>query len=76
MEMFIYAMIMLVVSYAVTMSMMPKPEKPVAGQLDVPTAEPGGVVPVCFGENILKQSNVIWYGNASTTEIKSKGGKK
>lgn len=73
---FVVALVMLVVSYAITIAMTPKPEKPVAGQLDVPTAEAGGNVPVCFGENILKQSNVIWYGNPSATPIKSKGGKK
>lgn len=75
-EFFIYAIVMLVVSYAITLSMMPKPEKPIAGQLDVPTAEIGGNIPVCFGENVMKQSNVIWYGDPGTSPIKAKGGKK
>jgi len=76
--MLIYAAIMLVVSYAMTSYMMSKMDKPTttAGELDVPTAEEGGTVPVCFGENIVKSSNVIWYGDAGTKAIKSKGGKK
>lgn len=75
-EYVIYAVVMLVASYAITLSMQQKPERPVAGQLDVPTAKEGGNIPVCFGRNIVKQSNVIWYGDPSTSEIKSKGGKK
>ena len=75
-EYFIFAMVMLAVSYAITLSMIPKPTKPIAGQLDIPTAAQGGNIPVCFGENVLKQSNVIWYGNASAIAIKTKGGKK
>lgn len=75
-EYLIYAVVMLVLSYAITLSMQPKPERPVAGQLDVPTADEGGNIPVCFGENILKQSNVIWYGDPTVTPIKTKGGKK
>jgi len=75
-ELFIYAIVMIIISYGMMMIMAPKPEKPVAGQLDIPTAEQGGNVPVCFGENVMKQSNVIWYGNASTIPIKSGGGKK
>lgn len=75
-EYLVYAVVMLVVGYAITIAMQKAPEKPVAGQLDVPTAEQGGNVPVCFGENIVKQSNVVWYGDPSVTEIKSKGGKK
>ncbi len=74
--MFAYAIVMLVISYAITMSMQPKPQKPVAGQLEIPSAEQGSNVPVCFGENIVKQSNVIWYGDASVQPIKTKGGKK
>lgn len=66
----------LIVSYALTASMQPKAQKPVAGQLDVPTATEGSTIPVCFGTNLAMQSNVTWYGNAGTKAIKSKGGKK
>lgn len=72
----VVAIIMAAVSYAITLAMMPKPEKPIAGQLDVPVAKEGENVPVCFGENVVKQSNVIWYGDAGTSPIKTKGGKK
>lgn len=71
-----WMVVMMVVSYAISQSMQPKPQKPVAGQLDVPTAEEGGSIPVCFGTNVCKQSNIIWYGDAGTKAIKSKGGKK
>ena len=75
-ELFAFALIMMAVSYAITASMAPKAQKPVAGQLDIPTAAQGGSVPVCFGENVVTESNVIWYGGASVTAIKTKGGKK
>lgn len=75
-EYIIVAIIMMVVSYAITLAMMPDPQNATAGQLDVATAEEGGSIPVCFGENVIKQSNVIWYGNPSTSKIKSDGGKK
>ena len=57
-ELFAFAIIMMIVSYAITASMTPKPEKPLAGQLDIPTATQGGSVPVCFGENVVKQSKL------------------
>ena len=78
MEMLIYAVIMLAMSYAVSSYMISKMDTQVttAGELDVPTAEEGGNVPVCFGETIISSSNVIWYGDAGVKPIKSKGGKK
>jgi len=74
-EYLFYAVVMSVVSYAIQIAMAPKPDKPKAGQLDVPTADSGGPIPVVFGTNIIKQSNVVWFGDASTTAIKKKGGK-
>lgn len=75
-EMFVYSIIMSVISSAIAALLAPKPEKPVAGQLEVPTAEEGGVIPVCFGTNIIKQANVVWYGDPKTYEIHSDSGKK
>lgn len=69
------AVAMMVISYAMTASMN-QSMKPEAGSLDIPTAEEGGNVPVVFGENLLKNTNVIWYGDPKITKIKSKGGKK
>lgn len=71
-----WAVVSLVASYALTSSTASKAQKPVAGQLDIPTAEEGGSIPVCFGTNRMTQSNVTWYGDPSTKKIKSKGGKK
>ena len=67
---------MLILSYAMTMSMMPRAQKPIAGDLDVPTAELGGKVPVIFGTELIRDANIIDYGFARTVPIRSKGGKK
>ncbi len=71
-----YALVMMVVSYAIQIALTPKPQQPTAGNLDVPTPAAGATVPVLFGTNIVKSSNIIWYGDASVQAIKSKGGKK
>lgn len=75
-EFFAYALISGAISIALTMITAPKPKNPTPGQLDVPTAEEGAIIPVCFGTNIIKQSNVVWYGDPSVAEIRAKGGKK
>lgn len=72
----VIAVVMLIVSYAITLSMQPKPQKPIAGTLDVPTAKAGDCIPVVFGTVVIKQANVIDYGDASVKPIKTKGGKK
>lgn len=69
------AVAMMVVSYALQMANKPRPQIPVAGTLDVPEPQPGQLVGVCFGTNVIKDANVIWYGDASTVPIKQKGGK-
>jgi hypothetical protein len=70
------AVAMMVVSYLIQMAIAPTPDNPTAGDLDVPSAETGGNIPVAFGTNIFKTSNVIWYGDARVEEIKKSGGKK
>lgn len=70
------AIAMMVVSYAITASMQPKPEAPKEGKLEVPIADEGSPVPVVFGTVIIKKSNVLWYGDSSTTPIYTKAGKK
>lgn len=74
-EFLLYAVVMSGLSYALQAMTAPKLDAPKAGQLDIPTAEIGTPVPVCFGTNVIKQSNVVWFGDASTTPIKKKGGK-
>jgi hypothetical protein len=72
----IYAIISIIISYAFSVLNKPKRQTPTAGTLDVPTPDPGALVGVVFGTNIIKNSNIIWYGDASTRDIKSDAGKK
>lgn len=56
----------------------PKPVQPVPLTLDdvnIPTAEIGGEIPVLFGTRLISQPNVIWYGDFGSSPIKSKSGK-
>lgn len=73
------AFIVLVVAAVVSYALTPKPPTPAPPALEdfsVPTAEEGRPVPVVFGEVWITGSNVIWYGDLSTTPIRSSGGKK
>lgn len=72
------SLVLMIVSAALQAAAAPKnqPKTPEAGKLDAPTAEEGGTIPVIFGTCIVKQSNVVWYGDSSTQAIKSKGGGK
>jgi hypothetical protein len=57
----------------------PKPAAPTPGNLDVPVAEAGKPIPVLFGTRVIRQANVVWYGDVKTTEIRrssGSGGKK
>lgn len=75
----IYALVMMVASYAIsyyTQRKMQKGNEAQVGQMDVPTAEAGKTVPVVFGTILVKNSNVIDYFDPKTTEIKSGGGGK
>lgn len=75
MQIFI-SLAMMVISYLIQQAMAPKPSEPVAGQLDVPVASEGGEQSVVFGTVLIKDSNVVWYGDSSTKPIRSRGGKK
>lgn len=70
------ALVMMIVSAALQASMQPKPKSPESGKLDVPLAQDGDVIPVAFGTNVAKTSNVNWYGDSGTTPIYSSGGGK
>lgn len=72
-------LIILVVSYIVSVALAPKPPVPKPAALedfDIPLAEEGRAVPVVFGGVILKSPSVMWYGDLRTTPIQTKGGKK
>lgn len=74
----VYALVMMVISYAISFAMMPKSTMSDAtvGAMDVPTAEAGKTVPVIFGTILVKDSNVIDYFDAKTVAIESGGGGK
>ena len=74
----IYAVVMMVISAAISYLAAPRPERndAVVGKLDVPTAEAGKNIPVVFGDMLLKDSNVIDYFDPQTRAISSGGGGK
>ena len=71
---FVIALVALVVGYALA----PKPQSQNAtvGNVESPTAEEGGNIPVLFGTRDIKGANVVWCGDIKTVAIKKKGGKK
>ena len=54
----IYALVMMVISFAISYAMQPRPERndAVVGSMDVPTAEAGKTIPVVFGTMLIKDS--------------------
>lgn len=52
----------------------PKPAAPTPGNFDVPVAEAGHPIPVLFGTRVIRQANVVWYGDVKTTEIRQSSG--
>lgn len=76
---FLWAVGMLVASYAIQVMLMPKPEKPKPASLeefDFPQTDEGTAQSVVFGDVWISDWHVLWYGNMRTSEIKSGGGKK
>lgn len=68
-----------VVSVGLSILLAPKAPSPPPAELedfDAPTAEEGRPIPVVFGTVKITGSNILWYGNLTTTPIKTKGGKK
>lgn len=66
----IVSLALMILAYALK----PKPPQPIpAGLADVqaPTAQLGLAIPVVFGTIKLLAPNVLWYGDISTTEIRS-----
>ncbi|MHC4644032.1 MAG: hypothetical protein ACYTBJ_00925 [Planctomycetota bacterium] len=47
---------------------MPQPGEPKMGELDIPTAEEGGVIPDALG-TVKMAGNILWYGGARTEEV-------
>ena len=75
---FIFAIGMLVASYAIQVIMMPKPERPKPASLsdfDFPQIDEGTPQAVVFGDVVTEGWQVLGYGNYRTEAVKSKGGK-
>ena len=75
----IWAIGMLIASYAIQVLTMPKPGKPKPAALeefDFPQVDEGSPQSVVFGDVWIRDWHVLWYGNLRTSAIKSKAGKK
>jgi hypothetical protein len=76
---FIVNLVILIVASFVAAALAPKPPRPKPASLedfDVPTAEEGRPIPVVFGTVEITGSNVLWYGDLKSEEIRESGGKK
>lgn len=76
---FVWAIAMLITSAVISAITQPKPQKPKPAALedfDFPQIEEGSPQTVIFGEVIIEDQMILWYGNLRTTPIKSSGGKK
>lgn len=72
----IVALIMMVVSTALQSAATPRVKQADTepGKLDIPSPDEGKSIPVVFGTCIIKDANVAWYGDPSTTPIKQSSG--
>lgn len=74
---FLFYVILLVVSLALSYILQKRPPTPKAatlGEFQAPTAEEGRAIPVCFGTVKLSAPNVVWYGDLHIEAIKDKSG--
>ena len=73
-----YALITIALTVAMYL-LSPKPKmeklKP-ESSVDVPKTEIGRPLPVIFGTVIVRDPNVVWFGDLRTKAVKSEGGKK
>lgn len=79
MYMFVYAIVMMVISYTISSLMAPKPTKPSPQSLedgDIPRMEEGTAQTVIFGDVWISDWYILWWGNQRSREIKSKSGGK
>jgi hypothetical protein len=71
------AIVLFLVSTAISILLAPKPPRPAAATLadfDFPTAEEGRPIPVVFGTRYVTGPNVLWYGDLSSKAIRKKSG--
>ncbi|MCD9097036.1 hypothetical protein [Luteimonas fraxinea] len=73
----VYIIVMLL-SIAISLAMMPKPQNakpPALADFDAPVSEDGRDVAWLHGECWMKDPNVLWWGRLRTTPIRTKSGK-
>jgi hypothetical protein len=76
---FVWAIAMLITSAVISAVTQPKTQKPKPAafeDFDYPQIEEGTAQTVIFGEVIIEDQFILWYGNLRTEPIKSSGGKK
>lgn len=76
---FIVQAVIMIVAIIIAVALAPKPPQPKPAALadfDAPTAEEGKPYCKVFGEAIVRDPNVLWYGDLSSEPIRKKGGKK
>lgn len=67
--------ITLAVSYALAYINKPKPQKPLAGNLDIPDVRPGALLGVSFGTNWRRDPMIVDYFGANAEPIETESGK-
>ena len=74
----IYALVMMVISFAISYAMQPRPERnnAVVVCIDLSTAEAGKTITGVRGTRLSKDSNVIDYFDPKTYPITTSGGGK
>jgi hypothetical protein len=74
--MFVIAGAMAALSYLLAPKAKPPPTQPPA-EMQRPESREGEPIPVVFGRVLIRDPNVVWFGDASTRPIREKsGGKK
>lgn len=76
---FLFALALMVASYAMQVLLTPKPTKPkpaAIDEFDFPQIEEGTPQPVVFGDVWTSDWIVLWFGNYRTSPITSSGNKK
>lgn len=66
-----FQIVLLIISYAISYALAPKPPKPKPASLsdfDVPTADASRPIPVVFGTVLVTGPNVVWYGDLRTSD--------
>lgn len=70
--------VQLLIAVVISIFTAPKPVTPKPASLsdfDMPTAEPGRNLPVVFGTVLMRDPNVVWYGDFAYSKIRVKSGK-